>query len=530
LWHGRFEIHGDGISYLDIGDAFARGDFANAVNAYWSPLYAWTLGAALAVSPLPRESEYLVVAGVNFAAYLFALVGFTGLLGELRVGCPGLAAGCEPFRLPEAVWLVLGYLVFIWTATAVSRIWYVTPDMTLSGIVYLCSLLVLRARRLPASWGPAIGLGAAVGVGYLVKAPMAVLGLIFLGCFALAIGRWKVAVPRVGVAAAIAVVIAAPYVAIISAEKGRVTIGESGRLNVAWQMNGVPHAFWQGPPPGYGMPRHPPRQIHASPDAFEFATPFAVTYPIWFDPSYWLDGIEPRFSVDRLDVPLGAFARVVKGIVRSQIVFWSALVALVAVGCLRSGWMRDAWRLFPLWIPACAALAMYSVLWTVPRYIASFVALLTVGAIFTMRQFVDDRRRLRRASTTLVLVMCVSMPVALAVRFVDPPPADDTVRSSVKVARCLEQLDVRPGDRIAFVRAGGSVYFARLARVSIVAEISQEAFWSARPEERRSVLAAMAGTGAEVVVTAAIPPHAVDAASDWQTVSGTSWRVRVIRP
>ena len=39
-WSARHAANADGISYLDLGDAFARGDLANAVNAHWSPAYA----------------------------------------------------------------------------------------------------------------------------------------------------------------------------------------------------------------------------------------------------------------------------------------------------------------------------------------------------------------------------------------------------------------------------------------------------------------------------------------------------------
>ncbi|MDQ3649223.1 MAG: hypothetical protein M3458_02875, partial [Acidobacteriota bacterium] len=46
-WHGRYVMASDGISYLDMGDAYWRGDFQMAVNGYWSPLYSWLLGLAL---------------------------------------------------------------------------------------------------------------------------------------------------------------------------------------------------------------------------------------------------------------------------------------------------------------------------------------------------------------------------------------------------------------------------------------------------------------------------------------------------
>ena len=35
-WNGRYEVSPDGISYLDMGEAYLRGDWAMAVNGYWS--------------------------------------------------------------------------------------------------------------------------------------------------------------------------------------------------------------------------------------------------------------------------------------------------------------------------------------------------------------------------------------------------------------------------------------------------------------------------------------------------------------
>jgi hypothetical protein len=37
----------DGISYLDMGDAFLRGDWSMAINTVWSPLYSWILGLTM---------------------------------------------------------------------------------------------------------------------------------------------------------------------------------------------------------------------------------------------------------------------------------------------------------------------------------------------------------------------------------------------------------------------------------------------------------------------------------------------------
>src|SRR5437870_3181683 len=45
----RHTMNPDGFSYLDLADAWRRGAWGEAVNAYWSPLYSWLIAAVLAV-------------------------------------------------------------------------------------------------------------------------------------------------------------------------------------------------------------------------------------------------------------------------------------------------------------------------------------------------------------------------------------------------------------------------------------------------------------------------------------------------
>src|SRR5688500_8383328 len=72
-WQGRYPIDADGVSYLDIADAYMRGDWRNAINAYWSPLYSWILGLVLHLARPSSFWESSVVRLVNFAIFLGAL-------------------------------------------------------------------------------------------------------------------------------------------------------------------------------------------------------------------------------------------------------------------------------------------------------------------------------------------------------------------------------------------------------------------------------------------------------------------------
>src|SRR6266516_3640234 len=79
-WATRFSRNPDGISYLDIGDAYWRGDWHNAINAYWSPLYSLILGLFIKVLRPTPHWEYSLEHLVNFLIYVAALASFEFLL------------------------------------------------------------------------------------------------------------------------------------------------------------------------------------------------------------------------------------------------------------------------------------------------------------------------------------------------------------------------------------------------------------------------------------------------------------------
>jgi len=122
-WSNRYSIASeDGISYLDIGDAYFKGDWSTAINAYWSAIYSWILGLALNVLKPSAYWEFPVVKIVNFLIYLFAIVCFDFFLQELRFYYLKKVSQVEPnkfFQIPDWVWVVSGYTLFIWASLKV---------------------------------------------------------------------------------------------------------------------------------------------------------------------------------------------------------------------------------------------------------------------------------------------------------------------------------------------------------------------------------------------------------------------------
>ena len=82
-WAARSVLNPMGVSYLDMGDAYFRGDWGTAINGFWSPLYSLPLGLAMRLIKPSPEWEFPVVHLVNYLIYLCALFAFDFFLREL---------------------------------------------------------------------------------------------------------------------------------------------------------------------------------------------------------------------------------------------------------------------------------------------------------------------------------------------------------------------------------------------------------------------------------------------------------------
>src|SRR5262245_57689557 len=99
----------DGVSYLDIADAYLRADWNAALNAYWSPLYSWLLASMLAVLDPNAYWELPAVKLVNFLIYVGALLAFDFFLRTLIAHNEAdldRAKGARFLRVPEWVWIL----------------------------------------------------------------------------------------------------------------------------------------------------------------------------------------------------------------------------------------------------------------------------------------------------------------------------------------------------------------------------------------------------------------------------------------
>jgi 4-amino-4-deoxy-L-arabinose transferase-like glycosyltransferase len=88
--------------------------------------------------------------------------------------------------LPEWAWLGIGYALFAFASLSLIEIWAVTPDMLMAALVFLAAHLVVRILCGSNSYWMYLLLGIVLGLGYLAKAIMLPISLVFLAASAFA--------------------------------------------------------------------------------------------------------------------------------------------------------------------------------------------------------------------------------------------------------------------------------------------------------------------------------------------------------
>jgi hypothetical protein len=505
----------DGISYLDIADAYMRRDWHTAINSVWSPLYSWLLGPILASVPRSIYWEFRVVHLVNFGIFVVTFTAFeffwTQLTAYARAGTTTGAAG-NNITLPSWAWHLLGYALFAWHSLVLTNVAGVTPDLLMASLVYVAAGLLVRTRVGHTEPRDFVWLGTTLGLAYLSKSVMLPLGVIALGIAVSALRRPRRMLSSGLLAVVAFLVVSGPFIMLISLAKGRLTFGDAGRLTYVRLVNQVPYPHWQGSPENGQVLVHPSRKILDTPPVYEFATPIRSTYPISYDPSYWYEGVRPR-------VDWAEQSRVI----RSNLIWYAEFFLrgqaplLVCVGLMY--WMGrrrlfnalDILRNWGLATLAGAALAMYALVLVENRYIAVFIILLWGDLLANVRlaNTVDKRRWAGVLSgillTWLLLVVGASNVKAAQALGIFLRSSDRSSLLAVwptEVAQELDRLGVRAGSPVAVIGYGFSSYWARLARVQIVAEMfgwQSESFWK-DSSTRTEVFRAFASCGAVAIV------------------------------
>jgi hypothetical protein len=369
--------------------------------------------------------------------------------------------------------------------------------MAFAALLNLACAQALRARD---GRGSTVLLGALLGAAYLAKSVLFPLGFIMLALV------WKPGRLRALVTGGL-IYLAVCGIAIVpmSLAAGRFTFGDAGKLNIAWRMQGVPQLHWQGQPAGSGVPVHPTRQVVTSPATYAFGDR-AGTYPPWYDPAYFYEGLRLRPVLDMsvLVTHGTSILRMAAPTLLLAVVI--AFIAPVSRGAL--------WRTAVLWLPAVLAAGMYALSHVEGRYLAPWILEGSIGLIAAAE---DEPMVVWRALMPIAGLFALLLVAQSAKRAWDEGRPAQPTDYRVATAAGLPS-----GTRIGSIGRGMTdvSHWAHLARVKIVAEVDEgDAFWRATPAAQQRVLDAFMSAGADVALASTKPTDQ----RAWHHVAGSRY-------
>jgi hypothetical protein len=537
-----YSMNEDGINYLDIGDAYFRGDWAAAISSVWSPMYSWILGTVMWIVNPTMRWEFPLVHFVNFMIYVGALICFEFFWRQVmnyHRGCVENTPENSIMQLPDWTLLTLGYLIFMIASLHLIEIWAVTPDMLMSAFVYLAAGIVVRIRMGFVSLIQFVLLGLVLGLGFLAKAIMFPLAFFFLGVCILSENNIRRPLRLILVGGAVFLLLSSPFIAVVSYAKGELTLSSAGKLTYAKHVNNVTYPHWQGGASGSGTPVHPSKKIFDLPPIYEFGEPIGGTYPISHDPSYWYEGIavnlnfknQFNYFITSTLFYFDLFFRQLGGLMFGVFI----LYFLSRQQSLR---FRDLILNWGLVIPAFAAFGFYALVNVAGRYIGVFVVLFTAELLANVR--IRDSQLTRRLVPFLGIIMIVFLLINIAVfnlegfRALAATPEDNSTNAARdrspswpgEVAEELHRLGIKPKDSVAVIGYAFHSYWARLARVKIVAEMlgwEADPFWLGSPSFQSEVIEVFRRTKARAIVAEEVPGYA--RLRNWQQINDTNYYI-----
>jgi hypothetical protein len=463
-WTSRFAMNTDGVQYLDNATAYSNGDLHGALNSQWSPMYPWLIGAMFAaVRPGPYW-EFPLVHLLNFLIYLLTLAGFLFFLSSVPALIP---ANRHTPAIRLSLVLISGS-AFLYCSLDFTSLAYVTPDLLVNLFAYLAAGVLLRIAAGATSASQYVALGLILGLGYLAKTPLLLIGLLCLAIAAALVLKQRPAhLARLGLTAATFAAIAVPYIWTLSNAKGRFTAGDSGRLNVIWMVNRVPYYNWQGGPSGNGKPIHPTRQLSTNPAVFEFATPIGGTYPPWYDPTYWSEGATVAIRAADFAHALLRQVQFYGYLVHHRqlpLVFGLATLCLLASN--KRCTLTAITRFWPILLLGAMPFAMYALVHAEGRYLGPFFVLLWTGLAAGILTGLDDNLDPR----VLLAIVMVAATLMLLEAVTSTSLAVSTQKHYL-VAQGIERLGLKRGDPVAMVTGDLDYFWARLAGAHITMEV-----------------------------------------------------------
>ncbi len=497
----RNAIEPDARSYIEVARAYLHHDWATAINAYWSPLYSWIVAFVLGITNPSLRWEYPTLHLLNFFIFIVGIIAFeyfwAGLLRS--VGSDDRIVEKEHgSRLPDLELWILGYALFIWL-TVGSVVQLLNPDLCVVVAGLFIAGTLVRLRKDDAPTRTYFWFGVALGIGYLCKGVLFPMAFVFL---ALAVVlRWR-QLSRVAISLLVFSSIALPLILVLSHAKGHPTFGESGKLTFAWSNYDLPTIHWQGQPPGSGTPAHPLRKVFDNPAMFEFNGPVRSSYPPWYDPSYWNEGMSPGLRMGTVAKHFARnFTTILSFFFKPKV--WLVVMLILGAGCRPRATLGGIAAFWYLILPSAAALAAYSMTFAEFRYLPVWLLLVWGSVLRGIRLRNSFHKSGAGRYVSILAAVALLAPMGYGIYGQGIHGRQDDARSQYAIAERLREMGVSPGENVGAVGWDNDVHWAYLDRLTVVAEIETGdtcRFWEVPSSTQQEILRKFADAGADVIV------------------------------
>ena len=537
--YDSYRIDGDAVAFMDIADALRAHDFALVINGYWNPMYAGTLAIGQSIAHPSRVNELQIFYWMNFwifVACIFACIYFVRSLVLLRERY-GANTTTPPVLSPPALTLLALALLFFGFQRELS-LGAVRADALLLFFIFLAASFLLRLQATQRFLFYPL-LGIALGLAYLTKS-FAFLPSAFLLTTIFVFGLTRKSTQRTRIlsgailAGILFATIAGPYILAISKQRGRFTTGESARLNYSFFIDNTGRWHeWHSGDLGHATAtfKHHEQLIVDTPPVYSYARHPIGTYPLWFDPSYWTDTLQPHFwlkgHILRFLRNIVVFIRFLVGHLEALVV----LAVLLLTGCFFPRQRRDWLPFLPVALLGLLMIAIYFPIDLQDRYLTG-AFLLFLLPLFAMLRSSSATKTSTQPSTqtptqpfTQTTAIASALTLLLAGLAVADAAADLGFRRRTlsttgyprgayskeiyPAAQGLNDLGIGYGQTVACFGDAACYtdhYWARIADTPIRAEIEvpdggdPNAFWQANAAHHDEIIAALRARNITAIV------------------------------
>jgi hypothetical protein len=236
--HYQYIINSDGISYISIAKDYLNGNFADAVNGYWGPLFSWLLVPFLFLGSTPLYTLYST-------KVLSLIIGFFTIIGiKLLISRFEIEKSTEAIILFSLIPMILFFSFNL-----------ITPDLLVTCILIYYLYFIFSCKYSNKLFnGFLCGLLGALA--YLSKSYALFFFLAHFILFnliyyfrAITKNEKRKILKNLSLGLVVFFVISGTWIGLISAKYGEITIGTTGSYNralVSPQLQGLQPMYYQG--------------------------------------------------------------------------------------------------------------------------------------------------------------------------------------------------------------------------------------------------------------------------------------------